>query len=43
MTIVGSQKNLSLTSNAKLAQSGKYKSGRQEVPGSIPAGGAFLN
>ena len=35
-------KSLSLTSNAKLAQSDTYQIGSQEIPCSIPTGGNFF-
>ena len=35
-------RSLSLTSNVKLAQLGRYQSGSQQVPGSIPTGGSFF-
>ena len=32
----------SLRSNVKLAQSGRYQSESQDIPGSIPTGGTFI-
>ena len=35
-------RSLSLTNNAKLAESSKHQSGTQKVPDRVPTGGSFF-